>query len=122
MNFINSTSVEQSNILIGLGIDVSTADLSWYKGLDGRYYNDNPETSDGFEDDDIPAWSLQGLFDLLPIIKVNGYQKYVPILRKTINGKYVCTYESSLGLQFIADKSIDAVFKMAQHLLQEKKM
>lgn len=50
------TSIEQSQKLIKLGIDVNTADMCWQ----------NNEFPIGFNDDDaVPAWSLAALLNYL---------------------------------------------------------
>lgn len=58
------TSLEQSNKLIELGIDVSTADMYWwYSGR--RYYVESMDDDDFNKESDIPAWSLSALLDIL---------------------------------------------------------
>ena len=63
------TSIDQSKKLIELGIDVNTADMRY---LDGDDY----QVKDGTLDyEDIPAWSLSALMNLLPseFIEVGKY-------------------------------------------------
>ena len=89
------TSIQQSKKLIELGIDINTADMCYYydhnwsnehieipKVCDNNYEQFIPES----EEDDIPAWSLTALIDLLPsefIIKNDlGTFKYKIDIRK----------------------------------------
>ena len=56
------TSKEQSQKLIDLGIDVSTADMLWHRTLGGIYI---PRINDIITKLDIPAWSLAALLEHL---------------------------------------------------------
>jgi hypothetical protein len=69
------TNIKQSKKLIELGIDVNTADMCYYydhswsnehieipKIWDNNYEQFIPES----EEDDIPAWSLTALMNMLP--------------------------------------------------------
>ena len=69
------TSIKQSKTLIELGIDVNTADMCYYydhnwsnehikipKIWDNNYEKFIPES----EEDDIPAWSLMALLNIIP--------------------------------------------------------
>lgn len=75
------TSVEQSKILLKLGIDVKTADMYYmyrYWEIDENTIGNQSDASIGFDLDSylgkdngktyhyIPAWSLSALLDLLP--------------------------------------------------------
>ena len=58
------TSIEQSNKLLSLGLDPSTADMYWwYSGK--RYYVESMDDDDFNKESDIPAWSLSALLDIL---------------------------------------------------------
>lgn len=63
------TTREQSERLIALGIKKDTADMYLYPSVDGIIYQvvQLPESS--FAEDDIPAWSLHRLWELLSKIK-----------------------------------------------------
>ena len=63
-----ATTVEQSKKLIELGIDVNTADMMWtYDFTIGRINGLNViSTQLKPEENDIPAWSLSALLDILP--------------------------------------------------------
>lgn len=59
------TSIEQSERLIELGIDVSTADMYWE--YDFTEHECVLKIMDNnFDDNCIPAWSLSALFEQLP--------------------------------------------------------
>ena len=66
------TTIDQSKKLLELGIDVNTADM-WYQHI-GYSITDGKEKPtyfpmvirDNISDDDIPAWSLNALMNLLP--------------------------------------------------------
>lgn len=66
-----ATSIEQSKKLEELGIDPSTADMSWYRpNVIYPYelhtkYKGHGVMVDG-SDDLIPAWSLSALLELIP--------------------------------------------------------
>lgn len=64
-NFKSSicTSREQSERLLALGLKAETADMCWTKGFDESYYL-TIETY--YFDDDIPAWSLHRLIEMMP--------------------------------------------------------
>ena len=68
------TSIEQSKKLLELGIDVNTADMVYCIELykEGWKYSNEAYPIDGtLEGDDIPAWSLSALFNVLPKIVNN---------------------------------------------------
>lgn len=60
------TSVDQSQRLIELGIDVNTADMYWWT-TSSRYYIEAMDDGDFNEaEGHVPAWSLSILFNMLP--------------------------------------------------------
>ena len=60
------TSIEQSEKLIELGIDVNTADMYWW-ATSKRYYIEAMDDGDFNErEGHIRAWSLAALFDVIP--------------------------------------------------------
>ena len=98
------TSIEQSQKLIKLGIDVNTADMCWQ----------NNEFPIGFNDDDaVPAWSLSALLSLL----------FQPSLHNTAFGYWRCDYYKGQCWTFgyLADDPVDAVFNSVVSLLENKK-
>ena len=62
------TSIEQSKKLIELGIDVNTADMLWTYDFVVNDINGLNVISDNFkpEENDVIAWSLAALLDVLP--------------------------------------------------------
>ena len=63
------TSIEQSQKLLELGIDVNTADFMWEYDCDKEIYWDKPTIipiDDYICVNDIPAWSLSALMNMLP--------------------------------------------------------
>ena len=62
------TSLEQSQKLIELGIDISTADMCYIKDKPniGFLYEEYKEFGDSILTDYWPAWSLTGLLNILP--------------------------------------------------------
>lgn len=63
------TSIEQSKKLIKLGINVNTADMMWEYKPDKEVYWDKPTIipiDSYIFINDIPAWSLSALMNLLP--------------------------------------------------------
>lgn len=104
------TSLEQSNKLIELGIDVSTADMYWwYSGR--RYYVESMDDDDFNKESDIPAWSLSALLELIPPGNI--------LLRDALSGKYKCinTVDSNLY-----DNPVDAAFEMVCWLKENEKI
>lgn len=62
------TSIEQSKILIELGLDVNTADMFWDTlfAKKPEAHVDNHHLIDGYDDEHrIPAWSLSALLKLI---------------------------------------------------------
>ena len=117
------TSVEQSKKLVKLGLDVNTADAIYpwrelMKDYDSLYV---PENMFDIDEDDIPAWSLSALLELLPqhIDSGLGWQKFG--LDKGWNGGiYQVYYENKNS--FIEKKSqtaVDAAFEMICWLLEQ---
>ena len=58
------TSIEQSKILIELGLDVKTADM-WYGNEDSYKIAVGNWEDNEHDEDDIPAWSLSALLKLI---------------------------------------------------------
>ena len=81
------TSREQSERLLALGLKPETADMGIYYselyGVDRVFSNDVFDEKPTFDSDEIPAWSLHRLWELLPksIWHDNGLEKkYHPII------------------------------------------
>ena len=124
------TSIEQSQKLIELGIDVNTADMYWlnryidlietkYELLVVDRSNKHIDFFNSYaiaveEGEIIPCWSLSALFDIMPHI-----QEFYPIIEK-INDKFVCRYKGS-GIWINGTDSVDVCVEMI-NLLKEKEL
>ena len=115
------TSLEQSQILIELGIDADTADII-YNLFDESYIrNDTP-----IDKYHTPAWSLSALMELMPKlydeddINDGGCQ---PVLCKGFDNNmwHVVYRETIYGTDWYCDP-IDAAFDMVCWLLENKKI
>ena len=107
------TSIEQSKKLIELGIDVNTADMLWTYDFVVNDINGLNVISDNFkpEENDIPAWSLSALLELIPAGNI--------LLRDALSKNYKCinTVDSDLY-----DNPLDAVFEMICWLKENNKL
>lgn len=128
------TSIEQSQRLIKLGIDVNTADMMWddwslidegWK-LNVGYY---PEIEKDYGRKCYPAWSLAALFELMPfqIIEDNkryGFKQYKGYNSQgeTYRFEYVSNIGTTLYETYHLNNLIDAAFDMVCWLLENKKI
>ena len=105
------TSIEQSLKIIELGIDVNTADM-FYTIIDQGLYL---EVKQGIEPskDDIPAWSLTALLDVLP--------KGTRLLKSTTDDTYHCDCPKE-NIDKWFDNSVDACYEMILKLHELKKL
>ena len=116
------TNIDQSKKLIELGIDVNTADM-WYQHI-GYSITDGKEKPtyfpmvirDNISDDDIPAWSLSALLNLLRH----------PYLYNTLYNGWRCDSsckngEYKLGPSY-TDNPLDAAFEMVCWLKENNKI
>ena len=107
------TSIEQSNKLIELGIDINTADMyQWHNGQ--RYYVETKEHND-FQKSDIPTWNLSALLELMPkiheerpkldtgMIQTEKYYVEYPYHESTKNDWYSTK---------LCDSAVDACYEM----------
>lgn len=107
------TSIEQSKKLIELGIDVNSADMLWIYDFVVNDINGLNVISDNFkpEENDIPAWSLSALLQLITTGNV--------LLRDALSRKYKCinTVDSDYY-----DNPLDATFEMVCRLKENRKI
>lgn len=103
------TTIEQSQILNELGLDVNTADM--YYDVNGYGIQGKPEIAVGkVWSKDIPAWSLTALLKLIPNWTMDKTDK----VNLTCNPYYHC--------ESCYDEPIDAAFNMICWLLKNKKI
>ena len=126
------TSIEQSQKLIKLGIDVNTADMDYI-----QFAND-PENYDcviniynnEHEDDWIPAWSLSALLELIPPYLGEFSEGIDFEFSKSMNGKWYSARYIQLNddkaITFnkvvTGDTAVDTVFEMVVWLKENNKI
>lgn len=111
------TSIEQSNKLIELCLDVNTADMFWDL-LDG----DEPDEKipnccwDRFDitiNEFVPAWSLSALIELIPDkISINDESYYLSFTKKSVEFRGPITWDGQKAKSFEMDNILDAAFEM----------
>lgn len=106
------TSKEQSKKLIELGIDVNTADMFWTYDFIVNDINGINVISNKFkpEENDIPAWSLAALLNVLP--KIDG-------LRPIMDLEEVSLYYTKADLYVTATNPLDACYEMILKLKEK---
>ena len=111
------TSIEQSNKLIELGIDVNTADM--YHAPDANVIVAEPyimktedETIIPAYKGAIPAWSLTALLELMPTFTLNGFG----------NGQFNCRDERANSYALVDTCPLDAAFEMICWLKENGKL
>lgn len=121
------TSLEQSQRLIELGIDVNTADMHYYKNSFGDYIEGLYNSSDLKEGCElkgieyIPAWSLSALLELIPT-SIDEYTKDFSQLEIT---KCSVSYVYAMGnlrKGCLKDNLLDAAFEMVCWLKENNKL
>ena len=114
------TSLEQSKKLIELGIDIKTADFMWEYNPDKETYWDKPTIipiDDYIFVNDIPAWSLSALLELM---NVNEYKM---ALKYGDCSEYTMCFDDNYTFNSITkDDSVDAAFKMFVWLKENNKI
>lgn len=141
------TTIEQSKKLIELGINRTTADMYYSFDYNIEEYEEDAQIIHKSElgqhfslfPEDIPAWSLTALLDLLPSslplypeateeeVKEGKYRSSDLIaskegyLRKRYDGDYQYRYD---GIKVVGDfqSPLDAAFEMVCWLLENKKL
>lgn len=113
------TSIDQSKKLIKLGIDVNTADMVYCVELykEGWKYSNEAYPIDGtLEGDDIPAWSLSALMELM---NRNCYNVSLNCHGAEWNIKFD---DSEKYKAFTKDYAVDAAFEMICWLKENNKL
>ena len=139
------TSIEQSQILIELGIDVNTADMRYgyiapYDFSDRMYdggYDEvpylkdfllkNPNFSANEYDGELPTWSLTALIKLIPFQIITKNERYGFRQLKGYNTQgetYYFEYISSINQRLYEtyhwNNPLDAAFEMVCWLKKEE--
>ena len=126
------TSIEQSKKLIELGISVDTADMFWTYDFVVNYINGLNVILDNFkpEENDIPAWSLSALLELIPPYLGEFKDGIDFVFSKAMNGKWYSAHYTKInnnGLVSFSktipgDTAIDAAFEMVCWLRENNKI
>lgn len=114
------TTIEQSKKLIELGIDVETADMSYQHFIPDVYI---PQLYEQDEEDDIPAWSLAALLDLLPSVIIrNGKIMFLTMEKEGTYNLYYKSEDRLDELQETKEELIDACYEMIVRLKENNKI
>lgn len=126
------TSIEQSQKLIELGIYIGTADMLWTYDFMINDINGLNVISEQLkpEENDIPAWSLSALMDLMPPYLFEFERGIDLNIYRNLNGKgWHCSYmpnniESMKKDKFKqitnGDNAVDAAFEMVVWLKENE--
>ena len=126
------TSIEQSKKLIELGIDISTADFMWEYNSDKETYWNKPTVipiDDYIFVNDIPAWSLSALLELIPPY-LGEFNDGIDFgFGKAMNGKWYSAHYLKATKDDVkpfktvtGDTSVDAAFEMICWLKENSKI
>ena len=109
-----ATDLEQSKLLAKI-LPIESADMYyWYSGK--RYYIESMDDGDYVEGNDIPAWSLSALIEIIPIEIFND--KYIINITESITNKLIITYDDCINrscypnLSACCDTFIDSCVEM----------
>lgn len=110
------TTIKQSERLVGLGLNLRTAD-AWYINGSG-----NPHIGKWFDqshdDDDVPAWSLSALLKLMPEIRTeHGIMQPYLVGGPGRRFRFMCFYKITYNTQNY-DEPVDAAYEMVVWLLE----
>ncbi len=120
------TSLEQSQKLIELGIDINTADMMWEYNPDKETYWDKPTIipiDSYIFVNDIPAWSLAALLEMLhyEVVDEEGTSRFFELDRGYMD-KYQISYtgadENIEGDYY--DNLVDACYELILKLHEQK--
>ena len=106
------TDIAQSRKLAEI-LSGDSADMAWYPSFakDGysiRMLNDTyPLDIIGDAYDEIPAWSLSALLNVIKPINKNTYT-----IRGTLDGGAIISFDEATSVMFQEEEIIDAVFEM----------
>lgn len=123
------TSLEQSQKLIELGVDVNTADMCYINGKPniGFLSEEYKMFGDNILSDYWPAWSLGTLMGLMP--KLYEFENdpddggcQPNLCKGWDNNQWHIVYRSSIYITEWYDEPIDAVFEMVCWLKENNKI
>ena len=119
------TSIEQSQKLIALGIDICTADMLWTYDFTVNAINGLNVISELLkpEENDIPAWSLSKLMELMPTddkkdeyyVTTESHSDY-----HTVN--YRNCWDGCIHSEDSEESLLDAAFEMVVWLKENGKL
>ena len=119
------TTIKQSERLVGLGLNLRTAD-AYYVNESG-----NPHFGEWFDhshdDDDVPAWSLSALLELMPG-EIQYFSEtfqeeskaYLTLGKGSIEPiVYTCSYDFDFNASFEGFTPLEAVYNTLVWLLKD---
>lgn len=109
------TTKEQSERLLALGLKKETADM-WYPHFAKRY--PIPLVDEVLTTDDIPAWSLHRLIEMMPfdVIPEGGFDNCFTLIKNYPKG-YSVEYD---GFSYYHKENIyDTIIDGIEHLIKE---
>ena len=110
-----ATSIEQSERLLALGLKKQTADM-WYPHFAKSY--PIPLVDEVLTTDDIPAWSLNRLIEMMPfdVIPEGGFDNCFTLIKNYPKG-YSVEYD---GFSYYHKENIyDTIIDGIEHLIKE---
>ena len=112
-----ATSIEQSRRLLELGLRKETADMCWIAMSGGHYIYATPWSYHS-RGNDIPAWSLHRIIDMMPfdVIPEGGFDNCFTLI-KTYPQGYSVEYD---GFSYYYKENIyDTLIEGIEHLIKE---
>ena len=118
------TSIEQSQKLIELGINITTADMYYVKHSLENYYSPIPLIGKYSEiHNQIPAWSLSSLLILTPNeILINDEYYYLNLNKTKIEYRGPVTFDGQKSKSIECNNLVDAAFEMVVWLKENNKL
>ena len=109
------TAIKQSERLLALGLNKETADM-WYPHFAKNY--PIPLVDEVLTTDDIPAWSLNRLIEMMPfdVIPEGGFDNCFTLIKNYPKG-YSVEYD---GFSYYHKENIyDTIIEGIEHLIKE---
>jgi len=110
------TSLEQSKKLMELGIDIKNSDMYYWRGVSLKIGGYRAQ-----DDEDVPAWSLAALLDVLPLEieahkQTDGYKVYYYV-ELYMKHKEKETYLSTERHESLVDACYEMIIKLNERKL-----